>query len=217
MKPFRGFFYIKGELMDHYTENAICPRCRSDMRHRFSLIFIKNNANLLKSKVKLLHFAPEIYLSVYFKKQRNIEYVCCDIDPTQFPGSIKVDITNIQFFDASFDAIICIHVLEHIQDDTKAIDELYRILKPEGWILIVIPVYGDTTLELNDLDYDSREKMYGSGKHMRMNGLDFTKKLSAAGFSVDIVSFDDVPGNYMERKIVTPHVESDKYLFFCKK
>ena len=158
-----------------------------------------------------------MHLSPYLKKQSNIDYVSCDIDPKQFPGSIKVDITRIQFIDSSFDAVICIHVLEHIQDDKKAIDELYRIIKPGGWALIVIPVYGDTTLEIRDLDYNGREKMYGTGEHMRMNGLDFSKKLTAAGFSVNIVSFDNVQGNYIDRSIVSPHVESDKYLFFCEK
>ncbi len=217
MKPFKEFFYIKGELIDHYTDNAICPRCGSDIRHRFSFNFLKDNTKIFISRIKLLHFAPETYLSAYLRKQSNIEYVCCDIDPAQFPGSIKVNITNIQFFDASFDAIICIHVLEHIQNDIKAIGELYRILRPGGWALIAIPVYGDTTFELYDLDYDGRETMYGTGEHMRMNGLDFTDKLTAAGFSVSVVSFDDVLGNYMDRNIVTPHTESDKYLFFCKK
>lgn len=217
MKPYTGSYYIKGELIDHYTKNAICPNCNSDIRHRFIFTFLTNSTNLLKSKIKLLHFAPEERIFNFLNRQENVEYVTCDIDPSSYPGAIKVDITDIQFADGSFDAIICSHVLEHIKNDIQAIKELYRILKPNGWALITIPIYGETTFEEPELDYKGRKKVYGIGDHMRMNGLDFGLKPSNAGFSVTIYSTDDVPGKYIDRSVNSPHVDSDKYLFFCKK
>ena len=90
-------------------------------------------------------------------------------------------------------------------------------MKANGWALIAIPIYGEITFEDPELDCEGREKMYGIGDHMRMNGLDFKLKLSDAGFSVDIYSFDDVPGNYIDKSVKSPHLETDKYLFFCKK
>jgi hypothetical protein len=83
--------------------------------------------------------------------------------------------------------------------------------------LIAVPVYGEETFEDPGLDYAGRERMYGVGDHMRLNGLDFKDKLSAAGFTVVLYSIDDVPGPYFDRSAVSPHLESDRYLFFCKK
>jgi ubiquinone/menaquinone biosynthesis C-methylase UbiE len=37
----------------------------------------------------------------------------------------------LPFEDNQYDVILCNHVLEHIPDDTKAMQELYRVLKPE--------------------------------------------------------------------------------------
>jgi SAM-dependent methyltransferase len=217
MKSYEESFYIKGKLIDHYTENAICPACGSDIRHRFLFTFLENNTDILTTHLRLLHFAPEKGISCFFKKQRNIDYVPCDINPSNYSGAIKIDITNIQFPDNSFDCILATHVLEHIKDDKRAIKEIYRVLKPGGWALVVIPIYGEKTFEDHDLDYSGREKMYGMGDHMRMNGLDFRVKLVDAGFHVDILSLDDVPGKYIDRSIRSPHVDSDKYLFFATK
>ena len=72
MKPYRGSYYIKGELINHYTKNAICPGCNSDIRQRFIFTFLMNNTNLLQSRTKLLHFAPEGGFSNFFKRQENI-------------------------------------------------------------------------------------------------------------------------------------------------
>ncbi|MFC2091746.1 class I SAM-dependent methyltransferase [Elusimicrobiota bacterium] len=217
MKSYKKSYYIKGELVDCSTKNAICPNCYSDIRHRFILIFLTKNTNLLSENIKLLHFAPETGIMNYLNKQENIEYIACDIDPSRYSKAIKVDITDIIFADNSFDAIICNQVLEHIRDDLRAIKELYRVLKPGGWVLLSVPIYGETTFEQPELDYKGREKMYGIGEHMRLNGLDLERKLTKEGFSVSIYSIDDIPGEYVDRSVHTPHTESDKYLFYCIK
>ena len=217
MKPFEGLFYINGKQIDYYTENSICPICSSDIRHRFLLTFLKNNTNILKTELRLLHFAPEEGISRFFKKLKNIDYVPCDIDPSGYPGALKVDITHMQFASNSFGGVLASHVLEHVKDDLGAIKEIYRIVESGGWALIAIPVYGESTFEDLSLDYSGREKMYGIGCHMRMNGLDFRLKLSEAGFHVNVFSLDDAPGSYFDRSANSPHIDTDKYLFFCNK
>jgi ubiquinone/menaquinone biosynthesis C-methylase UbiE len=52
---------------------------------------------------------------------------------------IVSDITNIPRPDASFDAIMCTEVLEHVPDPVAAITELNRLLKPGGYLLITAP------------------------------------------------------------------------------
>ncbi|MBN2570218.1 MAG: class I SAM-dependent methyltransferase [Deltaproteobacteria bacterium] len=217
MKPFRASYYIKGQLIDHYTENAKCYRCGSNIRQRFIATFLMNNTNILCSKIKLLHFAPERTIFSLLKAQQNIEYITCDLNPSSYPGAIELDITDIRFQKETFDAIICIHVLEHVKDDLKAIRELYRVIRPGGWALIAVPIYGEKTFEDPELDYHGREKRYGIGDHLRMYGLDLENRLFDAGFSVNTLSIDDVPGSYIDRSVASPHMESDKYLFFCTK
>jgi ubiquinone/menaquinone biosynthesis C-methylase UbiE len=51
-----------------------------------------------------------------------------------------MDVTNIQFPNESFDAIYCSHVLEHVPEDQKAMQELFRVLKPGGWALLQVPL-----------------------------------------------------------------------------
>jgi len=52
---------------------------------------------------------------------------------------IVSDITNIPVDDNSFDAIMCIEVLEHLFEPVKAIKEFARILKPKGKLILTAP------------------------------------------------------------------------------
>lgn len=214
-----GFYYLRGELLDHYTANANCPKCNSGIRHRFLLTFLINKHIDMASK-KILHFAPEPGIARFLLKQPGIDYMAADIDPQGYPREFnakKVDITAIPFSKDSFDGVVCCHVLEHIKDDRLACQELYRVIKAGGWAIVSLPIYGETTFEDASLNAEGRMKMYGIDQHMRLNGLDFRQKLEAAGFKVMTVSIDDVPGNYVDRSATSPHINSDKYLFYCEK
>lgn len=216
MKPFVGSCCLRGIETDHYTQNAICPRCHSDIRQRFLVEFMRTRTSLFQKRQLVLHFAPEI--SIYkMLKNADLAYVTADINPSQFAEAVYADITEIPFGNDEFDYLICIHVLEHIKDDRKAIREIYRVLKPNGHAILAVPTYGEDTYENPNFSYEEREVQYGTGDHLRLNGLDFADKLSASGFSVDIVSVDDVPGDFVYRIVHSPHTESDKYLFFCTK
>ncbi len=50
-----------------------------------------------------------------------------------------MDVTNLPFYDNSFDIVICSEVLEHIPDDKKAMSELVRILKPGKILAVSVP------------------------------------------------------------------------------
>lgn len=66
------------------------------------------------------------------------------LDEMPLPDGIKVvPEVNLcdahQFEDASFDAIWCAHVLEHISNTGEALEELRRLLKSDGWLFIAVP------------------------------------------------------------------------------
>ena len=75
------------------------------------------------------------WLLPYVKK---VDYKILDPVPDYSPDIIG-DIHNLPFEDNSKDAILCLAVLEHVEDPIRAVDELYRTLKPGGKLLIYVP------------------------------------------------------------------------------
>ncbi|MFY8065879.1 MAG: class I SAM-dependent methyltransferase, partial [Flavobacterium sp.] len=134
---------------------------------------------------KVLHFAPEQEFYKRFKKQNNIEYTTTDLlSPL---ADVKADICSLPFEDNSYDIIFCNHVLEHIPDDTKAMQELFRVLKPGGMGIFQIPqdlsrasTFTDDTI----VDQKERSKIFGQYDHVRVYGRDYFDKLRSIGFKV---------------------------------
>ena len=54
---------------------------------------------------------------------------------------MKEDIMNISFDSDSFDVIISCETIEHIQNPKKALEELHRVLKPGGFLILTCPNY----------------------------------------------------------------------------
>jgi len=133
----------------------------------------------------LLHFAPEQEFYKRFKKQKNIEYVTTDLlSPL---ADVKADICNLPFEDNTYDIIFCNHVLEHIPDDTKAMQELYRVLKPNGMGIFQIPQDLSRATTFSDdaiIDQKERAKIFGQYDHVRVYGRDYFDKLRSIGFKV---------------------------------
>jgi SAM-dependent methyltransferase len=115
---------------DKIRRNSKCPGCSSLERHRLLWLFLRDELNVLNSEIKLLNIAPDYATQAKFKNLSNLTYVSVDISSPL--AEHKEDLTMLGFADNTFDAIICYHVLEHIEDDKKAIAELYRVLKPGG-------------------------------------------------------------------------------------
>jgi len=214
-----GEYYILGELKDHFTKNAICPKCRSDMRHRFIYKFLEDKTNFNSTVLKLLHFAPEKWLAEKIVNKNNIEYIPADINPEKldFINAVYVDATSICYGDEVFDAIISVHVLEHIQNDMTAIHEMYRVLKKGGWAVIAVPTIGERTHEDKTLTSGERERMYGISDHFRLYGTDLIQKMESAGFAAELYEFSDLGDSYIDLNTQSPHIDSDRYIFYCKK
>ena len=65
--------------------------------------------------------------------------VAGEIDESRCAGLLRGDATALPFPDATFDAVISSEVLEHIPDDTGALAELARVLKPGGVLAATVP------------------------------------------------------------------------------
>ena len=171
-------------------DNVLSPSTLSLERHRLLWLYLKNETDFFTAPLKILHFAPEQAFYKRFRKLKNLDYVTTDLNSPL--ADVKADICNLPFDDASFDVIFCNHVLEHIPNDTKAMQEMYRILKPGGWGVFQIPqdLKRATTFEDDSItDRKERAKIFGQYDHVRIYGLDYFEKLRTIGFKVEEVDY----------------------------
>jgi SAM-dependent methyltransferase len=188
--------------------NVLSPSTLSLERHRLLWLYLNEQTDFFKSELvsdssftntkriklrdaetnsalKVLHFAPEQSFYKLFRNQKNLEYTTTDLFSPL--ADVKADICDLPFEDNQYDVILCNHVLEHIPDDTKAMQELYRILKPGGMAILQIPqdLSRATTFADDSItDQKERAKIFGQYDHVRIYGRDYFDKLRSIGFKV---------------------------------
>jgi SAM-dependent methyltransferase len=167
-----------------------CSCCGSSDRDRlYALYFDKILKNTKKENVlKVLDIAPAPALTNFLKSHAALSVTTADLYMEMVDDNI--DITDMGIYtDESFDVFICSHVLEHIENDAQAMKELYRVLKPGGWGIAMVPVNLGLKDNLEDPAIRSdpeRWKYYGQGDHVRMySKTGFADRLQNAGFSVN--------------------------------
>jgi SAM-dependent methyltransferase len=166
-------------------QNALCPNCLSLERHRLMWLYLKEKTPFFSQSLRLLHVAPEYCFIHRFEQMKNLDYVTADIESPL--AQVKMDLHDIPFPNNSFDVAFCNHVMEHVQDDHKAMHELHRVLKPGGWAIIQSPLdtSRQTTLEDPSIQTPAdRLKYYWQEDHLRLYGLDYKDRLANAGFLV---------------------------------
>lgn len=165
--------------------NVLSPSTLSLERHRLLWLYLKNETDFFTAPKKVLHFAPEQAFYQLFRNQKNLDYTTTDLFSPL--ADVKADICDLPFPDNTYDVILCNHVLEHIADDTKAMQELYRVLKPGGMGIFQIPqdlaravTFSDDTIT----DASQRALIFGQYDHVRIYGRDYFEKLRSIGFTV---------------------------------
>ena len=175
---------------ENQRENVLSPSTLSLERHRLLWLYLKNETDFFKAPRKVLHFAPEQAFYKRFRAMKNLDYTTTDLNSPL--ADVKADICDLPFEDDSYDVIFCNHVLEHIPDDTKAMQELYRILKPSGMAILQIPqdLQRVDTFEDNSItDRNERAAIFGQYDHVRIYGRDYFDKLRTIGFKVHEVDY----------------------------
>ena len=194
--------------------NAQCPKCGSGERQRLLYFYLINTLDFFSLKgIKFLDIAPDDFLWDKIFSKADIEYTSVDITPARNPSQI-MDITELKFEDNSFDAIICLHVLEHIVEDIKAMRELYRVLAPGGWAILQVPIWAFETVEVPKVTREQYLELYGHSDHVRRYGFDYIDRLEKVGFDVKVDQFS--------RKLTTDFRQQyglfeTEDIFFCTK
>lgn len=173
-------------------EDAQCVHCWALERHRFLWLYLSKKTDLFDGTPKLvLHVAPEACFETSFKELLGNNYLTADLDNPL--AMVRMDITNIEYADNTFDVIYCSHVLEHVQDDKRAMREFFRVLKNDGWAILLVPITSEKTFEDPSIvDPVERLKHFGQENHVRRYGRDYIDRLSEAGFTVEVTKVNDL-------------------------
>jgi SAM-dependent methyltransferase len=168
--------------------NARCPRCASLERHRLLWLWLRGQRDIFEERLDLLHFAPEAAFEARLSALPNLRYVGADLLPKG--DQVRVDIMDIHFDDASFDVILCNHVLGEVPDDRRAITELHRVLRPGGRLIAQMPVDHDR-VETTERDRPVQRpgEPQPTGANVRIYGRDFVERLAAPGFAVEEIRY----------------------------
>jgi len=168
------------------VDNFSCPRCDCHDRERHLMLYLQ--AVGLFSALKdstVLHFAPELRLSERIAETRPSRYVKCDLYPRS-PDLVRVDMLAIPFADESFDFVVANHVLEHVDDDLKALGEIRRVLKIGGHAILQTPYsqkLHHTWEDAGIADERARLQAFGQEDHVRLYGRDIFDRFCAAGLT----------------------------------
>jgi hypothetical protein len=188
---------------------GICPRCRSHPRHRAIALLIARGD--LPGR-RLLHFAPEPLFDPVFERLPQLERVTADL---YAPADLRLDITEMDLPDGSFDLILCSHVLEHVPDDRAAMSELRRVLADGGLALVLTP-YRDDRPTYEDPSITApldRMVAFGQQDHVRIYGTDLADRLREAGFEVE----DRIPAQLFDEMTVERfELDAAEHLFLCR-
>lgn len=169
-----------------------CPACGSFPRHRTLWLYLSRNLALGVRPLAILHYSPEASLRSRLQSTARIEYTSVDIDPNL--ADEQMNATALGFSDASFDLIICSHVLEHVDDDQQAMCEMHRVLRLGGVALLQHPIVPcQTTFEDPSVTNPAeRLELFSQEDHVRVYGPDIEDRLHIAGFDVSIVTPEQI-------------------------
>jgi SAM-dependent methyltransferase len=153
---------------------------------------MERNTTLFKTHPRLLHIAPEPSLMNHFRESygSSRDYITADIESPL--ADQHFDVQNIPLPADSIDVLMCNHLLEHVEDDRRAMQELYRVLKPGGWGIILVPEDRERDITYEDdsiTDPKERTRLFGQYDHRRVYGRDYDDRLRAAGFDVCRIPF----------------------------
>lgn len=206
-----GHAFIRRSYPNKPGPTYICPSCGSSERHRFAYFSLKDT--LAGHSEKVLHFAPERCIEPWL---RSISKEYLSVDLIAASAMENMDINNLQLEDCRFSLLWCSHVLEHIDTDRKAMAEIFRVLRPSGLAVIMVPVYGDQTYENPEIKSpDERLKHFKQEDHVRLYGLDIKNRLEDAGFRVEVVHTSDLDSESVEKHVL--EYPSTKEIFLCTK
>lgn len=207
------------QILGFVHGGVLCPFCTSFPRHRALQPLVGRWVGSARGAVSLMHVAPDACMRARLIETQGLRYLGVDrFTPGHYypPDTIHGDLENLDLDSDSQDLVICLHVLEHVEDDRRALREMHRVLKPGGIAILAFPfrkgqpTYEDPTI----VDPRDREAAFGQWDHLRVFGEDVAERMVEAGFDTARVTPRDIwTGDELARWGLLP----DEVFFFCRK
>lgn len=181
-----GFAHGLGDFETLNAAEYRCPVCREPDRSRLYALYLRDRLDRGASPLVFLDLAPSPMLARNIRSHAGLRYVSMDIG---MPGvDVRASLTNLPLATGAVDAFLCSHVLEHIREEGRALAELFRVLRPGGWGIVMVPIVltlsGTVELPEGASEADGW-RLVGQGDHVRLHQRsDFVARLRGAGFSV---------------------------------
>lgn len=190
---------------------VICPCCQSLPRQRMVTQYLSGYVEKIRG-AKILVFAPSNSEAMWFRRNK-IAYTSADLFEY---ADLKLDIQNMELEDESYDIVLCNHVLEHVLDYDRALKELHRIIRKNGFLQIAVPQREDlmvTPATLHGEACEENKILYGQEDHLRIFGMDFEFMLRARGFVIEAVEAGTMPESI--KAVVGPALYDYNRLYIC--
>jgi len=199
---------------------SICWNCWSEVRHRLIIETLSHRELLSFQKLvegkDVLHFAPERKVGNIIKKYAH-NYVTADINPKGV--DLRIDISDMVGIPShEFDLIVVCEILEHVNNDKRALEEIHRVLRPEGYAILTVPQ--DDSLEVTYEDAsittdNGRERAFGQSDHLRLYGKNFQDILENVGFHVTIINEKNFSEDIVKKHVLVPPKFTDHPFARC--
>lgn len=185
-----NFPYSSADFETIDPDNFYCSKCFSFDRERLYMFYLKRFHQFKVADI-VLEFAPSPGFAKVIEKAFPIQYKTSDL----FMEGVdyKLDIQDLSSIpNNSIDFIICSHVLEHIPDDKKAMENMFNILKPGGKAIMMVPIlknFNSVDEDPECTDVSERWRRFGQDDHIRLYSQKvFKSRLQQAGFAVELIS-----------------------------
>lgn len=213
-KSYRRFLPY-GQSAIAKRDNVLSPGTLSLERHRLMWLYLSNCTDFMSRQYKVLHIAPEQCFYKLFRKMPNLQYTTADYNSPI--ADLHFDLHQIPLADELYDVIFCNHVLEHVKDDIRCMEEMYRVMKKGAWGIFQVPIDEKREITLEDETINTpalREKYYWQKDHLRLYGLDYKKRLESVGFEVEV---NDYISTLSQEEIARYGLNASEKIYICRK
>jgi glycosyltransferase involved in cell wall biosynthesis len=132
-----------GQLLPNWREHLSCDHCGQVNRIRAAIHFLHQiSPPSQKSHIYITEQVTPLYkwLKDRYPLTQGSEFLGSKVDPGTIKGGIRnEDVTRLSFETGLFDYLLTFDVLEHVPNYLMGIKELYRCLKPGGFMFISVP------------------------------------------------------------------------------